>query len=349
MPYYLPILLQKIGEFEMILRQLFRTLALTLVVTLLIVPPAAFCQDKAPAKLLFKDIYFPEFVDSGKYVAYFKIVHAETKDYSRLCLGNPRTGEEKILFPDIDFNLDKIQAFTFMPDGKHVALVDKKITTCDIWLHDIDDPYGEPIRLTNLEQFDPGYTVDQLYQWGMNPKAVMEVKQMDISPDGKKILMTFGILGKTAIWMYEIDRDHYRQMTPDRKGYLPKWFPDSENFVYTMLDSVSGKFSEDLWMMEARTNKWRRLVTTTNSDGYATPSPDGEYVAYMELSNNAWNPRVVRVSDGKIGKVFDLPEGKTCNRIIWNEDGTKLYMTLTGYEGMWPALYEAPLDPKIFE
>jgi len=333
----------------MTLAQLFRTLALTLAAISLIVPSSPLCQDKAPAKLLFTDLYFPELIDSGKGIAYFKIIVEGNRGYSRLCIGNPQTGEEKILFPDIDFNLDKVQAFAFTPDSKHIALVDKRLTLCDIWLHDREDIYAEPIRLTDLEQFDPGYTTDQLYQLGMNPRSVMEVKQLDISPDGKKIIMTFGILGKTAIWMYEIDRNHYRQMTPDRKGYLPRWFPDSENFVFTMIDTLSGKISEDIWMMEARTNKWRTLVTTANSEGFAVPSPDGKYVAYLEISNNIWNPRVVRISDGKIGKVFDLPTGKTCNRIIWNEDGSKLYITMTGYEGKNPALYETSFDPKILE
>jgi Tol biopolymer transport system component len=340
---------QKTGEDKMTVNQLLRTLLLAAAAVLLIVPSAAFCQDKAPGKLLFKDLYFPELIDGGKSVAYFKVIDEEDRSYSRLCIGNLETGEEKIVFPDIDFNRDKVQAFTFTEDGKKIALVDKELTLCDIWLYDRENIYSEPIRLTNLEQFDPGYSAEQLYQLGMNPKAVMEVKFLDISPDGKKVIMTLGIVGKSAIWMYEIDRDFYRQMTPDRKGLVPKWFPDSERFVYGLVDSASGELSEDLWIMEARTIKPRPLVVTTRSEGYAMPSPNGEYVAYLEASGKNWNPRVVRVSDGKIVKIFDLPFGKSANRVIWNGDGSKLLVTITGYEGRNSALYEVPFDPKAFD
>jgi Tol biopolymer transport system component len=333
----------------MILKQLIRGFVGALAAFTLVIPLAADPADTAPGKLLFTDIYFPALIDSGKHIAYFKIIEEDNVGYSRLCVGDPETGKEQIVLPDIDFNRDKVQAFAFTPDCKYVALVDKNLTLCDIWLHDRNDLYAEPIRLTNLEQFSPGYTTDQLYQLGMNPKAVMEVKQLDFSPDGTKIIMTLGIIGKTALWMYEIDRDHYRQMTPDRRGYLAKWFPDSKDFVFTMTDSLSGKFSEDIWIMEARTNKWRTLVTGTNSESYATPSPDGRYVGYLEYANGTWSPRVIRVSDGKIGRVFDLSYGNSCSSIIWNGDGTKLYIGIAGLEGMFPALYEVPFDTGIFD
>lgn len=333
----------------MVLLQRFCASILIIVAVAIVVPSAADCSDEPPGKLLFKELYLPALVDSGKHVAYFKVVIEDSVGYSRLCIADPKTGEEDIIFPDIDFNLDKTQAFAFTPDGKYVALVDKNLTLCDIWLHDRSDAYAEPIRLTELEQFSPGYTAEELYQLGMNPKAVMEVKQLDISPDGKKIAMTLGIIGATAIWMYEIDRDHYRQMTPDRKGYLPKWFPDSERFVFTMADSISGKYSEDIWIMQARTNKFSPLVATMNSESFATPSPDGDYVAYLEYLNGSWSPRVVRVSDGKVARLFDQPYGKSCASIIWNGDGSKLFVAIAGYEGNNPALYEVPFDESVFD
>ena len=321
----------------------------TVVAALLTVSSIALAEDKAPGKLLFEDLYFPALIDSGKKVAYFKVIEKDKTSYSRLYLGDLTTGKEEMLFPDIDFNRDKIQTFAFTHDGKYIALVDKNLTLCDVWLYDRNDLHAEPIRLTNLEQFDPGIPTDQLYQLGMNAKGVMEIKSLDFSSDDKKLIMTLGILGKTAIWMYEIDRDHYRQMTPDRKGYLPVWFPDSKRFVFTLADSASGKFSEDLLIMEARTNETSKLVTSTNNESFAVPSADGKYVAYLELSNNIWNCCVVRVSDGKIGRITDLPAGKTCNRVIWNGDGSKLYVVIGGYAGKYPALYEIPFDAKMFD
>jgi Tol biopolymer transport system component len=306
-------------------------------------------QSGMPGKLLFKDIYFPSLVDSGKHIAFFKYIEKGKTSISRLCVGDPETGQETTLFPDIDFNRDKVQAYAFMPDGKKIALVDKTITLCDIWLHDRENPLLEPVRLTELDQFDPGYSTDQLYQLGMNPKGVMEVKQFDISPDGKKVAMTFGILGKTAVWLFDIELNHYRQMTPDRVGYLPKWFPDSKRFVYTVSDSTSGRFSEDMRTMDAGTLSHAPLVTSKLSESWATPSPDGKYVAYTELEGSGWHPCVVRVSDGKHVRIMTMPEGKSCGTAMLNGDSTKLYLVLGGYESNFPDLFEIPFDPKVFD
>jgi Tol biopolymer transport system component len=289
-------------------------------------------------------------VDSGEHVAFFKLFEEDGKMYIRLCLGEPETGEETVIFPDIDFRRDKDPVFAFTPDGKYVALMDGNLTMCDIWLHDRERIYNEPIRLTELEQFDPRIPVEDLYALGMAPEDVLTIKQMEFSPDGKKLIMTFGILGKTAIWMYEIDRDHYRQMTPDRTGYYPSWFPDGERFVYTKLDSVSGVFSEDLLIMKASTNESEYFVTSTNNENLAKPSPDGKYVAFVEKIDNVWNASVARVSDGKVVRFTDQPDEHGCGAVLWNADGTKLYVAIGGYGKIGVmSLCEIPFDEKLFD
>lgn len=334
----------------MISKQLCRKLTQILLVTLILIPLAVQAEDKPPGKVLFENMFSPALVDSGKHVAFIKLVEKDEGLYLHLCLGDPQTGEETIMFPDIDFRRDKDPVFAFTPDGKYVALKDKNLTICDIWLHDRENIYNEPIRVTELEQFDPGIPVEQLYQLGMGPEGVLDVKQMDFSPDGNRLIMTFGILGKTAIWMFEIDRDHYRQMTPDRTGYIPTWFPDGERFVYTKLDSVSGQFSEDLLVMEASTNKSEYLVATTNNENMAKPSPNGKYVAYVEKIDHVWNVSVVRVSDGKVVRITDQSAEHNCGVVIWNGDGTKLYVGIGGYGqiGMM-SLCEIPFDEKQFD
>ena len=329
--------------------QLVRNVLVLSFVLAIVLAQSAAAQEKLPWKPLHEKVYFPAVIDSGKSVAFFKLEYDDKTAYSRLCVADAKTREEKILFPDIDFNRDKLQAYSFMPDGDHVALVDKNLTLCDIWLHDCNDQYASPIRLTELEQFDPGIPIDQLYALGMNRKGVLEVKQLDISPDGKKIIMTFGILGKTAIWMYEIDRNHYRQMTPDRVGFLPKWMPDNEHFVYAMIDSVSGNVGEDIWIMSAKTNEKTPLVQSGLSDGWPSPSADGKYVSYLEYNGKVWNVCVVRVSDRKTVRLTDFEAPTSCGYVIFNADGTGLLATITTGPVEPMNLYEIPFDPEMFD
>lgn len=329
--------------------QPFRVSIIAVLMALVIGSGFVRAEDKIPGKVIFKDVYFPQLIDSGQKIAYFKIVEQDSSNASRFCIGDLNTGEETIYFKDINFNRDRLQAFCVTPDNKYVGVIDKHLTMCDIWLQELANQYAEPIRLTNLEQFDPGYTSDQVMALGMNPKDVLDVRQFDISPDGKKIAFTFGILGKTAVWMYEIDRDHYRQMTPDRQGFYPKWFPDSERFTYVKGDSISGKWSEDIFIMTAKTNESKPLVYTEKSEGWATPSPDGKYVAYLENTEGHWNPCVVRVSDGKTARILDLPTGKSCGSVIFNEDSSALFAVISGYKGALSYLVEIPFDPKVLD
>ncbi|MBU1319437.1 MAG: hypothetical protein KKG33_13910 [candidate division Zixibacteria bacterium] len=326
-----------------------RTFALIVLAILLLTSGSTLADDKVPGKILFENVYFPQLIESGQKVAYFKAIIKDSTSISRLCIGDLKTGKETILFKDIDFNIDKTQAFCITPDNKYAALVDKRLTMCDIWLHDLSDEYAEPIRVTNLEKFDPGYSADDVMAMGMNPKNVLDVRQLDISPDGKKYAYTFGVLGKSAVWMYEIDRDHYRQMTPDRQGYLPKWFPDSERFVYVKGDSLSGVWSEDMFIMDVRTNKSTPLVASEKSEGWATPSRDGKYVAYLENSEGVWNPCVVRVSDGKTIRLVTLPFGKSCGSAIWSGDGTSVYVVMSGFDEAFSYLVELPFDSKMLD
>jgi Tol biopolymer transport system component len=330
-----------------------RRLLISILVLTFALTGAASAQDEYPGKLLFENAYFPEWVDSIGQVAYFKYV-ADPENraaYARLAIGDPATGKETVLFPDIDFTKGEMgQAFTFMPDGRHVLLVDNKTTKCDIWIYDSEHPYRDAIRLTELEQFDPGYTDDQMYQLGMRPNDALNVKLLDMSPDGKRIIFNFGILGKSAIYMYELERNRYRQMTPDRYGGLPKWFPDSERFVYSANDSISGKFSVDLYVMEATTNKSSVLVATELSESWATPSPDGKYVAFIRLKDGLhWDVWVVRVEDGKTAQITDLPPGHSCGQVIWNGDGTKLIAAISGYVSKITSLFELDFDPSVFD
>ena len=331
-------------------KQLIRN-GLILTIVLLTAISATVTAADPPGKLVFEDVFFPALIDNGENLAFFKMqMKDERTGVIRLGIGDPKTGETEFPLPDIDFSKNKILAFAFTDDDQKIAIVDKNLTPCDIWLYDRNNTFAEPVRLTDLEQFDPGYNVDQLYEMGVSPRDVLTVTTMDFSPDGTDVLMSFGILGKAAIWMYEIDRNHYRQMTKDRVGYLPKWLPDGERFVYVKNDTISGKFSEDIFIMTAYNNESEPLVSSTYSESWPTPSPEGKYVAFMRSLGDRWNCHVVRLSDKKTVQITDLPTGKSCNYAAWNGDATKLYLLISGYgDNSFTDLFEVPFTPDRYD
>ncbi len=330
-------------------KRLVRNCLLSMLMFAVLLAPALSAA-KAPGKLLFEDVFFPAAIDDGENLAFFKLNIKDSTADIRLTLGDPETGESRTLLPDLDFSKRKIMVFAFTPDNQKVAIVDRNLTPCDIWLYDRNEVYAEPIRLTDLEQFDPGYPVEDLYEMGLSPRDVLSVTSMDFSPDGTDLLMTFGIVGKTAIWLYEMDRDHYRQMTRDRVGYLPNWLSDGERFVYVKSDTSSGKFSENLYIMTAANNESEPLVITTYSDSWPAPSPDGKYVAFMRSYGDQWNCHVVRLSDRKTAQITDLPAGASCNYGDWSGDSSKLYLLISGFgDNKHTDLFEVDFTPDKYE
>jgi len=334
----------------MLSKQLFRN-GLIVSITILLILPSVLSAAKAPGKLIFEDVFFPAAIDNGEKLAFFKMHFKEDSSYViRMAIGDPKTGKTEFLLPDVNFSKKKVLAFAFTADYQKVAIVDRNLTPCDIWLYDRNEAYAEPIRLTDLEQFDPGFDVTSLQNLGLRPDEVLIVNSIDFSRDGNNLLMTFGILGKSAIWMYEMDRNHYRQLTKDRVGYLPKWLPDSEHFVYARNDTVSGKFSEDIYLMNANNNESEPLVATTYSESWPIPSPDGKYVAFLRSENGRWNCYVIRLSDRKTTRITDIPERTSCNYAAWNGDASKIYLLLSGFgDNRFTDVYELEFTPDKYE
>ena len=99
--------------------------------------------------------------------------------------------------------------------------------------------------------------------------------------------------GRRILFHRQIDGDDYglavldiasRAITElpgsEREESYPAWSPDGQWIAYSS-DALSEKGKPDLYVMHANGSTNRRLTTDPDKDAYATFSPDGASIVYM--------------------------------------------------------------------
>jgi TolB protein len=172
-----------------------------------------------------------------------------------------------------------------------------------------------------------------------------------IAPDGRRFVTTSRRTGDWELWIYDIDRKRWSQVTHQAgEDFEAKWSPDGTRLVFT--SSRDGQ--KDIWTVDLPTGAQRRLTFSRDDDEYPAWSPDGTSIVY---TGGPWNARdffivpssggparrITRVS-GRAGACTFEPGGETvvCHRYdsgggdvvrLWVTDGEEVPLTSgTGWD-----------------
>ncbi|MBK8467271.1 MAG: S9 family peptidase [Chloracidobacterium sp.] len=109
--------------------------------------------------------------------------------------------------------------------------------------------------------------------------GVKRVSDPQLSPDGKTIAYTIGILNKDAnkvvnqIWTMNTDGSRQRQITNgSTSSSSPRWSPDSKWLAYA--------FGGQIWMMQSDGDDKKQVTTISTGAGGPVWSPDGKWIAF---------------------------------------------------------------------
>ena len=141
------------------------------------------------------------------------------------------------------------------------------------------------------------------------------------SPDGKYIAWIGDASGETEVYLYDVEKGSYKQLTSGADTYIRslQWAPDSRRILIAdrrnRLDEVSLDGSR------------KNLQTNPHGEFYdAVYSPDGKWLAYSKTGSNEFG--VVYLLNIASGKEYPVTDGwYSSGRPVFSSDGKYLLYT----------------------
>lgn len=164
---------------------------------------------------------------------------------------------------------------------------------------------------------------------GRNPEILFKqdhIKNIDWSPDGRKLALEVGAPGLTHEVVVINARDG--QELHRFPGEHPAWSPDSEKLVTKSCEPGCG-----LWLVDLDSNR-REQLTFDGTDSYPTWSPDGRYLAFSS-SQRAGNWEIYRL-DWTNSEITRLTHRSgTDTTPVFDPCGQEIYLRTDEYGSWW--------------
>jgi Tol biopolymer transport system component len=157
------------------------------------------------------------------------------------------------------------------PDGTKIVYITNKETYFEIWI--ISSISGKPlkkiIRATRTASFENLHTMRPGLCW---------------SPDGKKIAFSAKSAEDDIIYIVDAENgDITSELKPELDGiYSPNFSPDGKTIAF---DGIKDGFS-DIYTMDLKTKKLKKLTSDIHDDRNPVFSPSGEYIIFSSDREN---------------------------------------------------------------
>ena len=139
-----------------------------------------------------------------------------------------------------------------------------------------------------------------------------------ISPDGKMIAYTAGIVGKMSLYVRQTAGGRPIALTASLPGDCrwPRWSPDGTQISFQSQSSI--------YVVPALSGIPKKLVEPSSGQtvGCAAWSPDGKQISYIALGRESYASIWVRPSDG--GEPTKIAEPYEPHSSAWSLDGSKI-------------------------
>ena len=206
-------------------------------------------------------------------------------------------GEAKPLMTDIAWQMQP----RFSPDGKHIAFTSDEDGGDNLWIMDSDGTNGKAV---SKEQFrllnSPAWSPDGNYLIG------------------RKHYTSSRSLGAGEVWLYHKTGGNGVMLTKrpnDQKDLGEPAFSADGKYVYFSQDATPGKtfhYSKDsvkgiykIKRLELATGEIDTIISGTGGAIRPTPSPDGQYIAFISRDDFSSNLYLYDLKSGKETKIYE--------------------------------------------
>ncbi|MHB8502146.1 MAG: serine/threonine protein kinase [Candidatus Acidiferrales bacterium] len=205
------------------------------------------------------------------------------------------------------------------PDGKQIAF--------------FGHPPGEPWQLFLIPA--EGGAPELIYRTGTNSA------DPNWSPDGKSLVFGENSLNNQGSAVYVLDlKTRNISKLPESDGlYSPRWSPDGRYIAAIPLDSLK------LMLFDITTQKWIMLANIFVA--YPTWSRDGRYLYFDGILDNQEGYFRVRITDGKLERLFSLKGFQAAGGAFGNWSGlgpdeTPLFVRDASIQEIYALDWETP-------
>jgi Tol biopolymer transport system component len=187
------------------------------------------------------------------------------------------------------------------------------------------------------------------------PAAPHSYQWPRVSPDGRRVAVAISEQ-ETQIWVYDVYRDLLTRLTFEGNGNnLPVWSPDGKRIAF--FSDRAGGPNNLFWQASDGSGETDRLTTSDNIHAPSSFSPDGQLLAFMELTpqtgRDIW---VLRLPDRKAQPFVRTPYEEVASKFSpdgrWlayssNESGRReIYVqSYPGPGGKWQITSEGGQEP----
>ena len=174
---------------------------------------------------------------------------------------------------------------------------------------------------------------DRPATWGDATQVTFDqafIEFVDLSPDGRRLLVSSDRSGNQDIWMFSVDGGQPQQVTRDpTPDWSPRWSPDGTQIAFYSFRSGN----RDVWVMPLAGGTARPLTTDRGPDNAPSWSPDGQSIAFFcmhEPGDGRLHACVVPAAGGATTFV-----GQAEDAYDWTPDGTALLVRMPGFQTLW--------------
>ena len=247
-------------------------------------------------------------------------------------------------------------------DGDKLYYVTNRGGAMDLWEQSLDaqgNPTASPSRLTtgigmteavfSPDQTKLAYTRGRIVSnvwrvpvlsdrpagWADAEQITFEqarIQFMNVSADGKKLLVSYDRTDNIDIWMLPLDGSEIVQLTTSpTPDWDPSWSADGTQFLFYSYRSGN----RDIWRMPIAGGAAHQLTHSKAADAFATASPDGGRIAFSSARDGTSAIWLMN-SDGSDQRAFAASDGLVST---WTPDGESLVVQHSNGE-----LWEHPVD-----
>ncbi|MDP9161368.1 MAG: hypothetical protein M3O09_14195, partial [Acidobacteriota bacterium] len=190
-----------------------------------------------------------------------------------------------------------------------------------------------------VEQNSQSLSLDKLYM-------TRQVGQPSWSPDGKAIVFTSNISGRSNLWMVPSEGGWPTQLTvSDQRQTAPAWSPDNKWIAY--MSDYDGDEQWDIFLVSPKTGQVVNLTKTREiAEEHPKWSPDGRYLAYTVKAKTA-SAFEIDVYDTLMRDVKHLTTGTAADKLndnpIWSHDSKWMAYTQEQAKGTDSNIFVAEL------